>query len=353
MGNFNGNVSGKAIEESMLNTQKPFAKKYEFDAKNYLNTKLADGENERNVTIRILPISNEDGNFRIAVKTHNLKVSKRIASTGFKSFLCLNDPQVPNYDPNIRCPLCAKSQYYFDEAKKCRETDEAKSKAYFLKACALKPKTTYIARVIERGKEDEGVKFWRFNENTQGKGVYDSLIALYKQRKNDMAEEGIEDYNIFDLDNGRDIVLNLTKTTRSDGQEGVAINITDKAMNKPLTTDIEQGNKWINDVKKWFNAYAVKSAEYLSIIADDKIPFFDKEKNCFVGKTEQDFLDAEMQRNAAKVEKKAATEAAAELLKENTGDSMKPSIQNKNAGSTIITPSQNTDIPSDDFVLPF
>lgn len=331
MGKFNGNVSGSAVEESMDKPQKIAQKKNDFDAKNYLDTKLADGQNERVITVRILPVSNEDGNFRIAVKTHNLKVNRRIAQSGFKSFLCLDDPQVPNYNPSIRCPICEKSKYYFEEAKKCRETDKEKSKKLFMKACSLKNKVTYIVRVIERGKESEGVKFWRFNENTQGKGIYDSLIALYKQRKNDMAEEGIENYNIFDLDNGRDIVLNLTRTERSDGQEGVAIQITDKSINKPLTNDIELGNAWINDVKKWYNAYTVKSPEYLSIIADDMIPYFDRAQEKFVPKTEQDFLDAEKRKNEAN----AAVEAASEILKERTMEQQ--SIPQ-------VTPSDDNDI---------
>lgn len=331
MGKFNGNVSGSAVEESMDKPQKTAQKKNDFDAKNYLDTKLADGQNERTITVRILPVSNEDGNFRIAVKTHNLKVNRRIAQSGFKSFLCLDDPQVPNYNPSIRCPICEKSKYYFEEAKKCRDTDKEKSKKLFMKACSLKNKVTYIVRVIERGKESEGVKFWRFNENTQGKGIYDSLIALYKQRKNDMAEEGIENYNIFDLDNGRDIVLNLTRTERSDGQEGVAIQITDKSINKPLTNDIELGNAWINDVKKWYNAYTVKSPEYLSIIADDMIPYFDRAQEKFVPKTEQDFLDAEKRKNEAN----AAVEAASEILKERTMEQQ--SIPQ-------VTPSDDNDI---------
>lgn len=318
MGNFNGNVSGSAIEETMDRPQKSAQKKNDFDAKNYLDTKLADGQDERTITVRILPVSNEDGNFRIAVKTHNLKVNRRIAQSGFKSFLCLDDPQVPKYNPSVRCPICEKAQYYFDEAKKCRDTDKDKSKKLFMKACSLKNKVTYIVRVIERGKESEGVKFWRFNENTQGKGIYDALIALYKQRKNDMAEEGIENYNIFDLDNGRDIVLTLTRTERSDGQEGVAIQVNDKSINKPLTNDIELGNTWINDVKKWYNAYTVKSPEYLAIIADDMIPYFDKTQEKLVPKTEQDFLDAEKRKNEAKKEANVAAEAASEILKERT-----------------------------------
>lgn len=312
MGNFNGNVSGSAVETSMVKAQVQTQRKSDFDAKNYLNTQLEDGENEKTIKIRILPVSSEDGNFRIAVKTHNLKVSQRIAKSGFKSFLCLNDPQVPNYNSTIKCPICEKANYYFDEARKCRETDAVKSKNLFKKACSLQSKTTYIVRVIERGKENEGVKFWRFNENSQGKGIYDALIALYRQRKEDMKEAGIENYNIFDLDNGRDIVLSLKRTVRKDGVEGIATQITDHSINKPLTTDIEQGNAWINDVKKWYNAYVAKSHEYLAIVADDLIPYFDRNQEKWVGKTEADFLAAQQR----KEEKQKELEAANEVLKE-------------------------------------
>lgn len=325
MGKFNANVYGSAVEETIENAHKNFTKKGDFDVKNYLDTKLGEDESERNITIRILPVSSEDGNFRIAVKTHNLKVSKRIAASGFKSFLCLNDPQVPDYDPHVHCPLCEKSQFYFNEAKKYRETEPEKSKALFMKACSLKSKTTYIVRVIERGKENEGVKFWRFNENTQGKGIYDSLIALYKQRKDDMAEAGIANYNIFDLDEGRDIVLNLKKTVRADGQQGVAIQITDKSINKPLTNDIELGNAWINDVKRWYNAYTVKSHDYLAIVADDKIPYMDKTTGTLIAKTEQDFRDYEESKRAREKE----AEAASEVLKENVQPQM-PTIEKSN-----------------------
>lgn len=315
MGIFNANVSGRAIDESMAAANSNLQKKTDFDAKNYLDTKLADGENERTITIRILPVSNEDGNFRIAVKTHSLKVNKRVAHSGFKSFMCLNDPQVPNYSKDIKCPICAKSQYYFDEAKKLRETDSEKSKKLFLKACSLKNKTTYIVRVIERGKENEGVKFWRFNENSQGKGIYDALIALYRQRKKDMLEAGFEDYNIFDLDNGHDIVLTLKRTVRADGQQGVAIQVTDNIINKPLTKDVEQGNAWINDVKRWYNAYTIKTPEYLSIVADDNIPYFDRNLGKFVPRTEKDFLEYEQKREEEKASREAIAESASEILK--------------------------------------
>lgn len=321
MGKFDANVCGSAVEQTIENAHKNFTRKSDFDVKNYLDTKLGD-ENERTITIRILPVSSEDGNFRIAVKTHNLKVNKRIAASGFKSFLCLNDPQVPDYNPDVRCPLCEKSQFYFNEAKKYRETEPEKSKSLFMKACSLRSKTTYIVRVIERGKENEGVKFWRFNENTQGKGIYDSLIALYKQRKNDMAEAGIENYNIFDLDEGRDIVLNLKRTVRSDGQEGVAIQITDKSINKPLTNDVEQGNTWINDVKRWYNAYTVKSHDYLAIIAEDKIPYVDKATGIMTAKTEQDFRDYEESKKA----RETAADAASEVLKEHSTQTQMPQI---------------------------
>ena len=105
MGNFNGNVNGSIVENSLVSNGTNTQKKNDFDAKNYLDTKLENGQNERTIKIRILPVSGEDGNFRIAVKTHNLKVSPRIAKSGFKSFLCINDPQVPDYNPSVKCTI--------------------------------------------------------------------------------------------------------------------------------------------------------------------------------------------------------------------------------------------------------
>lgn len=316
MSNFNVNVSSSAIEDSLNVNKTSNVKKNVFDAKNYLDTKLGPNQTEKTVTIRILPVSKDDGNFRIVVKTHNLKVNRKVAESGFKSFLCLNDPNIPNYDPNVKCPICQKSQEYFNEYNACKDSDPSKAKTIFAKACSLRNKTTYILRVIDRSKETEGVKFWRFNENSKGEGVHDALINLYKTRKKNMLKVGINDYNIFDLNRGRDIEIGLKKTFRADGKENIAVTITDDSVDTPLTEDIEKGNSWINDEKKWYDAYTVKSHDYLTIIAEDKIPYFDRSLGKFVPKTEEDFLNAERGRLESAKQKEIEEAAAREILEE-------------------------------------
>lgn len=207
-------------------------------------------------------------------------------------------PNTPNYDSSVQCPICQKAKELFDEAKKARDNgNDELSKTLFKEACTYKNKDTYIVRVIERGKEDEGVKFWRFNANSKGEGYYDKLIALYQLRKQEHADAGIcDNYNIFDLSNGRDINLTLTRTVNSRGDESVAIQVADASISTPLSKDIEQANKWINDSKVWSDAYSVKNAEYLSIIVDGKIPVFDKDKKTYVALSEKDMK--EKQENA-------------------------------------------------------
>ena len=63
-----------------------------FDAKNYLNTRLADGEDEKTITIRLLPMDLETGNPFVVVHTHNVKVPSTMVKPGekpYKSYICL------------------------------------------------------------------------------------------------------------------------------------------------------------------------------------------------------------------------------------------------------------------------
>ncbi|MBQ2173997.1 MAG: hypothetical protein II453_02630, partial [Alphaproteobacteria bacterium] len=80
----------------------PQQQKKTFDAKNYLNTRLADGEQKRTVNIRIVLTEDIDGKkkFAIPVNIHSLKLSlnqnrqNKVAKGGYKSFICLNDHHV-------------------------------------------------------------------------------------------------------------------------------------------------------------------------------------------------------------------------------------------------------------------
>ena len=47
--------------------------------------------------------------------------------------------------------------------------------------------------------------------------------------------------------------------------------------------------KWVNDDKKWSDVFVAKPYEYLSIIIDGDIPYFDKIQNKWVVKQNEDY----------------------------------------------------------------
>lgn len=275
----NANITIDAVEEQIANSKsnnKSNANKKMFNPKDYLDTKLKSGETSRKIKVRILPIAPDDGNFCVEVQTHNLKVDKQIAESGFKSFICLNNAQLPTYNKSVKCPLCNKA---FELFKRCKEMraegkDEKLIKPLYERACNLANKSTYFVRVIQRGKEEEGVKFWRFNKNSKGEGIFDKLIALYQNKKEAYKEAGKGDYNIFDLNNGRDIIITINRCFDKNGEElqqSCLIDAND--FESPLTTDPELSEKWINDEKRWYNAYTARTPDYLEVIAEGEIPY--------------------------------------------------------------------------------
>lgn len=307
------NVDAKALEEQNENLKRQKneiqnTKKLSFDPKNYLDLKLNENETTKTVKVRLLPISATDGTVFFDITTHSLKVDKEIAKSGFKTYVCLNDPKTESKE---ECPICKKSKELFDKAAQARkEGNEALSKSLFKEASSLKKKKTFIARVIDRDHEDEGVKFWRFNENSMGDGIYDKLMTLHKARMEEAAEDGEEGYSIFDLYNGKDIIVTVTKSKIPDGFGGMkdklSYNITDSGNRKPLTKDIEKGNAWLTDEKTWKDVYSNKTADYLELVVNGKIPVYNRDEGRFVEKTE---FDAQA--------KKAEEEAATEILMEN------------------------------------
>lgn len=245
-------------------------KKIKFDEKNYLNTRLNENETQKDIKIRLLPLSETDGNIFLPINVHNLKVNRKVSNSGYKSFICLNDPHLPEHDTD-GCPICNQSKKLFKEANET--TDEQQKKVLLKTAYELQCKKVYIARVIERGKEDEGVKFWRFND-LKGIGIYDKLIKLYVKRKEEYRDAGIENFSIFDLKNGKDIIITL-KFVQETGK--TQIDIMDAGVNTPLSKDINLANSWICDSKKWYEMYRPKSSGYLNVILDGGIPYYDED----------------------------------------------------------------------------
>lgn len=296
-----------------------------FNEKNYLNTRLGDNEQKRTLNIRIILTEDIDGKkkFAIPVNVHSLKLSlnqnkqSKVGKSGYKSFICLNDKHIVT-DSDNGCPLCKKKNEIFAEANEI--TDANEKKAVCKKAYGYDTKTSYIVRCIERGHEDEGIKFWRFNKHDDGSGPFDVIKELCINYYN----AGI---NIFDYKNGYDLIITLTKSSNKknpNAPDKTAIKIMTDVISRPLGSD-EQIKGWVNDTKDWRDMYRAKSYDYLAIIADDKTPVFNQELNKWVPWVDED-------------EKKKAEYEAVQELKKNT---------------ETINPVQATNAVEDEEELPF
>lgn len=276
-----GNIGGAEVEAQYANMTKPkqnnSGNNGSYNVNNYLNLRLENGENMKVVPVRILPPSAEDRGFVTTVNLHSLKVDKKLSDSGFKKFVCLDNPNRPNYNKDEKCPLCEKKWYWWNKAKEAEANGDAVlAKSYKEKAKMYSSRMAYVVRVIDRKHEDEGIKFWRFNHSYKGSGVYDNLMTIYNARKMEYEMQGIKDYNIFDLNNGCDIFITVKRQFNEQGEEiQPSISLSAAATPTPLSTDVDKANRWLNDTKKWYDVYSVRTADYLTIIADEEIPVKD------------------------------------------------------------------------------
>ena len=275
-----------------------------FDEKNYLNTRLADNEQKRTINIRVVLTEDIDGKkkFAIPVSVHSLKLSvnqnrqAKVAKGGYKSFICLNDTHVNSDEKG--CPLCNKKNEIFAQANAVDDANE--KKAICRQAYSYDTKTSYIVRCIERGHEDEGVKFWRFNKHDDGSGPFDTIKELWENYHN-------SNINIFDYKNGYDLIITLTKSPNKknpNAPDKTAVKIMTDVNPKPLGTD-EQIDAWVNDQTDWKDMYRAKSYDYLEIIAEDKTPVFNVQKGKWVPWTEENENEKAEQRAAEELRETA------------------------------------------------
>ena len=239
--------------------------------------------------IILLPFSHEETIPFHKVHMHTVRVNKEVSPSGWKTFPC----PIKNHLGD-KCPFCETAK----QAKelKASATSEPEKKKYNEVEFMYQSKDMWIVRCIERGHEDDGVKFWLFPHSKKQQGVYDKINNIATTRyKKGLAQGKIN--NIFDLNEGKDLVLTLSK----DSMDKTQINIADDDEKSPLTNDFEKGLSWINDEKKWDEVYTVKTYDYMSIIAQGGVPVFSKEKNTYVDKEEAHAIaDAEIEANLSR-----------------------------------------------------
>ena len=274
--NFSVNIDADAvINQNEHESFVPTKNKTEFNPKNYLNARLGSGESSKKLKIRLLPFSTEGGTPFQKVFIHTVKVNKE-SGQGWRTFVC------PTHNhKGDKCPFCETSE----QAKQLRlkAVSEAEKNKYGDIEFMNRAKEAWMVRCIERDHEDDGVKFWLFNASRKKDGVYDKIMNLFYERRDEAKAAG-QNYNIFDLNNGKDLTISLTK----DSNNKTVIQITDASFMTPISTDYEKAKSWIEDQKKWDDVYTVKPYEYMSIIVMGGIPVFDKEQGKYVNKVELD-----------------------------------------------------------------
>lgn len=266
MNNFNVNISTNDVEEQYNQEKVVFKPKTNFDVKNYLNARLADNENSKTLTIRLLPFEPSGGSPFHKVYMHQVRVNNEVAASGWKTFPCPKANHISD-----ACPFCEATEAVkrekattIDEAKK-RQLDEAEK--------ATRAKKMWTVRCIERGAEEDGTKFWLISNVT-----YESIMALYNQRMENAKAKGKVN-NIFDLNEGKDLLITLSR----DGNK-TKINIADDDEKTPLSTDYDKALSWINDPKKWTDVYTIKPYEYMDVVLGGGVPRYDKELGKYVDK---------------------------------------------------------------------
>lgn len=273
---FSTNMSANSISKQYeMETTTAFSKptsENTFDVKNYLQTTLDKNEQEKTLTIRLLPFTKESETPFEKVYAHLIKVDKEVQANGWKRLICPHKNK-PN-EPIEKCPFCSTAE----EAKKLKyaTSSQVEKDKYYEIEKANKSNEMWIVRCIERGHEEDGPKFWMFSH--QGKkrdGIYDKMIAI-----NDSRRKKDPNYSIFDLNVGKDLDVTIKRTV----DNKLSITITDNDERTPLTDNVEMGISWIENTKTWQDVFKVKQYEYMEILINGGVPIYDKEQKCYVDK---------------------------------------------------------------------
>lgn len=232
---------------------------YQQDFSKYFAVRLEDGINDGEQTIRLMPpkegvhplIKEGDTPFDEG-HWHSVKVGGK-----WRKIYCRK------HNDGEHCPLCEVSDELWQEWK---ETGDKGSKEL---SNSYKARKYYIARLIHREKESDGIKFWRFPHNFKGEGALDKMIPIFTKKG-----------DVTNPREGRDLTLILGRDNKK-YTKITSIMSEDPGM---LTEDVKTAKEWIGDTTSWKDVYSAQPLDYIQLIADGEIPQWDKNLNKFVAK---------------------------------------------------------------------
>lgn len=280
----NVNITMEAMDDE-FNSSKTQVKQKDnfFDEKNYLNIRLDNDQTSKELKIRLLPIDGKSQTPFKKIHVHTVKVSKEVSASGWKSYICLEKTEGLDTEKfGKKCPFCELNREAYKNFTEA--TDDIEKKRWRDLSLSNVAKEACIVRCIERGAESDGPKFWKFNirkDNTDPKG---QIMELYKTRLEESRDEGLDDENILDIRTGKDLKVTISPAA----ENRTSVKVVDYGKNKPLSLDEEQMIAWVNDPKSWSDVFVAKPYDYLRIILDGQVPFYDKRLNKWVTKVDYD-----------------------------------------------------------------
>jgi hypothetical protein len=223
--------------------------------KKYFTTVLPKGERSGERRIRILPSDDGGSPFKEAY-FHEVQVDGN---------------WVKLYDPSKDGKRSPLNEVYEGLMMTGDEGDKVLARQY-------RSRKFYIVKVIDREREQDGVKFWRFKHNTKNEGVLDKIYPLFKNKG-----------DITDPQKGRDLIINLNLSKAGNGREYTTITSIIPEDQSPLHTDSDVASTWLNDELTWSDVYSKKPEEYLEMVARGEVPRWDTATGKYVSNSTEEF----------------------------------------------------------------
>ena len=217
--------------------------------KKYFACILGENETQGQRKVRILPTKDGSSPFK-EVWYHEIQVDGKWTK--------LYDPAK---NDNERSPL---TEVYEELMATGKESDKELAKQY-------KSRKFYIVKVIDRDKEHEGVKFWRFKDNYKKEGVLDKIIPIWRAKG-----------DITDANKGRDLIIQLSKSKTNAGKPYTTIQTVMHDDPSALSSDNDIMKSWLEDDLEWSDVYTKKPVEYLEAISRGEVPKWNPETQKWV-----------------------------------------------------------------------
>jgi hypothetical protein len=212
-----------------------------------------------------------------------------------------NDPKVPKLGTDGKpilddqgaplmvpapCPLCARHKEWLakqdpsikgikkENLNDMQKVVWGKNLEIYKEAIKWEAKKFYIVRGIDKGKEKDGVKFWRFKHNYKNQGTLDKLLPI------------LEDYmtsqqaDFSDAVTGTDLNIIMTDSEFNNHVYKAISAITAKGKS-PLHADPVVAQAWLDDDISWRDVFKPKQApnmppyDFLVSVANGTNPYWE------------------------------------------------------------------------------